>query len=256
MPVSLEKTPTALEYTVDATDPESPYYVTVVQDPDGHVSAVRVTDTPPSNEETFRRHPHATVWATPLPEYEDEPADAIKVLDLALSAHYRDESRGDWSYGQRIATDFRKNRTNERRTLRAIEAHLIRKGFTNVHTGAVSVHGYGLTLDTPDEHSAFVDSDGWRIATADFHSVDGWYVVPSPIAPLRASTRHVAAALLACLVESGDITMAELSPLTRLHVRYRAWRMKPNWRNFKYRTQQRVDRYRRRYRRWISARTR
>lgn len=228
-------------------------YITVAQLPNGRVSSVTVSnDYAPDPMEAFMGEPRATVWTTPMPEYEGDPANAVKVLDLALSSEYQDQAGGEWAYGEREEIKFRHDHTGERAYLRNVEARLIRAGFLDAYTGMVRNQGYGLTLVGGNEHYAYKENDGWHFASEDCVSFEGWYARPSTIAPAGASPRRVAAAIVACLADHGVIDTTDLPLLHRAHVRYALWRMTPNWSNFKFRTRKRLDRYRRR----ITVRTR
>ncbi|MGA5411510.1 hypothetical protein ACPCSC_30185 [Streptomyces lavendulocolor] len=225
-----------------------PLYLTITQRPDGRIDSVTVTDTAPFPEDLYSSI-RSTVWTTPVPEYEDSPANAAKVLDLALSGTYRHEDGRQWANGERAAANFHTPHNPERATLRAVEAHIIRAGHLDVTTGPVQCQGYGLTIITGNhhggQHDVYRHTDGtWQIAMQDITSCEGWYVFPGTLAPANASPRAVAAAILAH-VYNGTETR-ELRPLARLRVAYVRWRRTPHFQNLKYRAMQRLDRYRRR----------
>ncbi|WP_433860236.1 hypothetical protein [Streptomyces kronopolitis] len=225
-------------------------YITITQLPDGRINAVTVADLEPWDDTTLLSDSRNTVWTTPIPEYEGDPASAIKVLDLAHSRTYRHENGGEWSEGERVAHAFYAQHNAERATLRSIEAHIIRAGHLDVTTGVVQCQGYGLTIVTGNcyggQHDVFQRADGtWQIAMQDCTSYDGWYVFPGTLAPATASPRAVAAAILAHVYDGCEMR-GELRPLARLRVAFVQWRSTPHWKNFKYRARHRFDRYRRR----------
>ncbi|MFJ8301315.1 hypothetical protein ACIQ9R_36190 [Streptomyces sp. NPDC094447] len=223
--------PTPDEY-VDVPDE---LFIVVRSKPDGRTTSVEVIDSPPWNDSVFRENGRTTVWQTLLPEYEGEPAHAVKVLDLAHSTDYRDENGTDWSKGEEAARKFYRD-SAERAFLRAVEARLTLAGFLNSYTGVVRCQDFGLTLDGSDEHWAFRHVDGtWEFATNDVTDMDGWHH-KGTIAPANASPARVAAAILVQLADYGDVTLDELRPLARLRTRIGVWRLTPHWRNFKSRT--------------------
>ncbi|MEU6632911.1 hypothetical protein ABZ905_32195 [Streptomyces parvus] len=224
----------------------TPLYLTITQDSDGKISTVTVADLPPLDDDTLMDSSRNTVWATPLPDYEGDPANAIKVLDLALSHTYRDNDGHVWSIGERAAHTFYETRSTERATLRTIEAHILRAGHLDVHTGPVRLHGYGLTLTNGEEFYVFRNgpTDPWEIAMKTWDDCYGW-TTPTEIARATASPRAVAAAILAHVYD-GTETRGELRPVTRAHVAYLQWRTVPHWKNLKYRARERFNRYRRR----------
>ncbi|MGW7090007.1 hypothetical protein ACWGH2_41860 [Streptomyces sp. NPDC054871] len=228
---------------------DEPIYVSITQLPDGRIDSVTLADLQPYADTTFMQNARTTVWTSPIPEYEGDPVDAAKVLDLAMAADYRDEVGARWAEGEREATTFYAHRSTERTTLRQMEATLIRAGHLNVHTGMVGCRGYGLTLtdaDSREQYFASLRSDGaWYMAMKDWHSCDGWYVFPGTIAPANASTRAVAAAILSHVYD-GTKTRGELRPLTRLRVAYATWRRIPHWKNFKFNAPKRLARFRNR----------
>ncbi|MFJ4342643.1 hypothetical protein [Streptomyces sp. NPDC088915] len=248
MPIALAKP------TDDTPDtPPAPWYITVGTRPDGRVTSVELSDYPPSNDTTFRENVQATVWQTPLPEYEEDTARAVKVLDLELSTAYHTDDESEWARGEESARAFRFDRTDERAFLRAVEARLILAGVLDAHAGMVHCQGYGITLDTGEEHWAYRDGTGeWNFATRDILDMEGWSHRADAIAPATASPRRLAAAILLHLTDAGDVDTATLPPLLRARVAYGLWRLRPNWRNFKYRARFLLRLYRNR----ITARIR
>ncbi|MEV0778905.1 hypothetical protein [Streptomyces sp. NPDC050428] len=225
-------------------------YLTIKQCPDGRIGSVTVADNEPVPESVFPSA-HSTVWTTPIPEYEGGPANAVKVLDLAMSSVYRYEDGRQWAEGEREAHAFHAHRSPERAALRAVEAHIIRAGHLDVTTGMVMCQGYGLTIITGThhggQHDVFRRTDGtWSIALQDCTDPEGWYVFPGTLAPAAATPRAVAAAILAHVYD-GTETRGELRPLARARVAYVQWRRRtPHLKDLKYLAQRRFDRYRRR----------
>lgn len=204
-------------------DDAEPWFVTVSQLPDGRVSSVEIGDFPPATDELFPREPHATVWTAPLPEYEGDTANAIKVLDLALSNTYRDDDGHGWSEGERAERAFHNDMTGERAFLRNVEARIIRAGYLDVHTGMVSCRDYGLTVGDPDseQHLIMRWTNGWKWAAVDRGDISGWHEQPGYIAPADASPRQVAAAIIT------NLACFDLVDYEHLPLRYRAhvWRV-------------------------------
>ncbi|WP_330335662.1 hypothetical protein OHS33_39175 (plasmid) [Streptomyces sp. NBC_00536] len=216
-------------------------YVTITQRPDGRVSDVELSDEAPDRFDVWTNQPASTVWATPAPAHWDgDNATAAKVLDLAVSSDYRFGDGHGWSEGERDEFEFRTDKSEERAFLRAVEAHLIRAGHLDVHTGVVGCREYGLLLRGIGEDCAFLRPDGWAYGFADCFEPDGRFVYPDPIAPCDSSPRYVAAAILAVLVDRGPFDLKTAPMLQRAHIRYALWRQTPNWANFKYRTRQRA----------------
>ncbi|MFD4933472.1 hypothetical protein [Streptomyces virginiae] len=241
-----------------ATDAQ--LYVTVTQHPDGRVTGIEISDYSPDPEDLWTIAPRATVWATPQPQEWDEctATTTAKVLDLAVSPSYRYSDGHNWSEGERAQYAFHADTTGERTFLRTVEANLTRAGFPDAHTATVVCQTYGLTLEGSVEHYVFKAHDGWRFLTDDCLSFQP-EEVPYPIAPRDASARQLTAAILVHLAGAEDIDPNALPPLYRIRVRYGLWRMTPNWANFKYRTRERIARYRYRItkqRRRITIRTR
>ncbi|MFE1270583.1 hypothetical protein [Streptomyces sp. NPDC058758] len=227
-----------------AGDTDEPLFITVRTEPDGRVTAVELTDCPPWNDSVFRENGRSTVWQTPLPAYEGDPAHAMKVLDLAHSTTYRNENGTEWSKGEEEARAFYNNRTEERAFLRAAEARLILAGFLDGYTGIVRCQDYGLTLVGAEEHWAFRNHDGaWEFATRDFLAMEGWDH-KGTIAPADASPARVAAAVLIQLADASDVDLAQLRPLARLRTRIGVWRLTPHWRNSKHRARLAYSQYR------------
>jgi hypothetical protein len=231
--------------------PPALLYVTLAQRPDGRVTSVAINDEAPDHEGLWLDEPRATVWTTPIPhKWDDDTATTAKVLDLALSPDYRDRDGHAWSEGERNATAFHHDQDDRRDFLRNVEAHIIRSGFLDAHTGIVACQTYGLLLAGSREHSVFKTYDGWRLATEDCTSFQ-WHET-GPIAPANTSPRHLADAILVHLSNLGELDTAAIPPLRRIRVTYGLWRTTPHWANFKHRTRQRLNRYRHR----ITVRTR
>ncbi|KIF05175.1 hypothetical protein PL81_14695 [Streptomyces sp. RSD-27] len=246
MSVSLDKNPATLH------DAEPPLYIVVRQRPDGRISEVGLTDTAPDPIDAFSANLRATVWTTPVPEYEGDTAYAAKVLDLTVETGYRDENGHNWSEGERKAAAFHHNHTSERAHLRATEAHLIHAGLTDTYTGLTHGQGFGLIIDAAAEHFVFADPtrNGWAFATEDSFPGEDWCIDPGIIAPLNTSPRRLATAVLTRLAELDAVELADLSPLLRLRVTYGMRRLLIA--NAKYRLRQITRRYRHR----ITVRTR
>ncbi|RSS95091.1 hypothetical protein EF903_05475 [Streptomyces sp. WAC05292] len=241
------------------TDPH--VYVTVQQRPDGRITGISLGNEIPDREDTWIANPRTTVWAAPLPAERDEDGNVTtaKVLDLAISPHYRFGNGLEWSNGERERHAFEADKTNERAFLRTVEAHLLRAGYLDVSTGMVGCQHYGLSLPSGESFTAYQAHDGWYMAFEDVCSTDGRYEYPDPIAPRGASARRVASAILAMLLDVGGFELDNTPLLDRARIRYSLWRLTPNWANFKYRTRQRIAAYRyriNRYRRRITVRTR
>ncbi|MEU0857466.1 hypothetical protein ABZ352_18785 [Streptomyces griseofuscus] len=258
MPVSLTKPG---DTPADAP-PANRLYITVAQLPDGRVSGVELGTTAPEPMELWPRKPRATVWTSafpeqtiPLPGMEDDAASAAKVLDLANSPYYREEDGEQWATGEHIVHAFQHDHDDERRFLRTVEAHLIRAGVTAVHTGMVACQTHGITYDGGgDEQYVYAGTTGWRLASEDYWSEDGRCEQPYPIAPAGVSARRLAAIFLGYMLAWGEINPEQITPLYRLRARYNRWRITPNWRNFKFRTRQRLGQWRYRITKRVTAR--
>ncbi|MER5482593.1 hypothetical protein ABT024_05165 [Streptomyces sp. NPDC002812] len=235
-----------------APDAEPPLYVVVQQNAGGRVTRVDVTDTAPDPYDVFTDNVRATVWSTPLAEYEGETAYAVKILDAAMTSAYRHDDGHGWSEGERIAGAFYNGHTPQRAHLRTTEAHLIHAGLTNVYTGVTHGQGYGLTIVAAQEYTVHAEptAGGWKFAMTDELPGEDWCVDPGVIAPMDAAPRQLAKAVLVRLAEHGAIEMTELPLLLRLRTVYARRRVLAS--NARYRARQTVGRYRRR----ITARTR
>lgn len=231
----------------DATpDAGSAWYITVSSLPDGRVTSVELSDVAPYNDTTFMDDPRATVWQSPLPEYEGDRAHAVKVLDLALSDDYRDENGALWAKGEQLAYEFHNDYTADRALFRTVQARLTLAGYPHSYVGMVSCQDYGLTLSDANEYWVFRDKRGWRFATKDYVDIYGWDLHPEPIAPAGASPRRVAVAILVHLASLGELDTGTLSPLHRIRVQCSLRRIKPNWEYFTYRVREAHRRYRNR----------
>jgi hypothetical protein len=245
--VTLAKPTDTPAHIVDTTDGE-PLFVTVTQLSDGRVSGVEITDIQPAPDEVFPGNYRATVWTAPLSEYEGDPSTAVKVLDLALNNHYRDDDGHGWSEGERAAKAFHNDTNGERAFLRSVEARVISAGYLDIYTGMVACHDYGLSVGDPGaEHVIMKWRDGWRWAALDCIDIDGWYMQPGTIAPVDASPRQVAAAIIT------NLACFDLVDYEHLPLRYRAhvWRVTFSLRPRLHRLRYRITRARRR----ITART-
>ncbi|MFJ5142965.1 hypothetical protein [Streptomyces sp. NPDC088707] len=225
-----------MSVTLDKPSAPEPLFIAVSREPDGRIADVTVSLDAPDPETVWTSTLDTTVWTTPAPDYDGDAARAVKVLDLALSADYRDSDGHTWSEGERQNRAFHTH-SQERATLRTIEAHIIRAGLLDVTTGVAQCQGYGLTVITGHchggHHVVVQGPDGWEIAMQDFTDDSGWSAAET-IAPATASPRTVATAILA-YVYDGTETRGELRPLARLRVAYAQWRRTPHWKNFKYR---------------------
>ncbi|MER5952066.1 hypothetical protein ABT127_39120 [Streptomyces sp. NPDC001904] len=193
-------------------------FVTVRQLPDGRVHEVDVSDEAPDIDSLCTGTVRKTVWAvSPRPGTavdDDTALRAAKVWDAVRGPYYRHCDRAEWRSRGTQERQFH-GASAERRTLRAVEAWLIRAGHLNVHTGVVAVQQFGLTATGPDaEVVVFRASDTvpWEYVV---EFLDFWE--PEKLAPAGASPRRVAAATLAALYRY-RADRAQLHPLARLYL--------------------------------------
>ncbi|MBV1940815.1 hypothetical protein KUF83_30230 [Streptomyces sp. BV286] len=198
-------------------------HISVAQLPDGRVSGVDVYANAPAEDEILPSEPRATVWTVPVPDVDDtDPSAAAKVLDLALTNTYRDDDGHGWSEGERHASNFYADHAGERTFLRTVEAHLIRAGYLDAHTGMVACQSYGLNIS--DDDLVMKWSEGWKWVAIG-HDAD-WAPQPDVLAPADASPRRVANAIIDNLA-SLDVDLYERLPLhhrARVYVRTFGWR--------------------------------
>ncbi|MFD7764122.1 hypothetical protein [Streptomyces microflavus] len=220
-------------HSIETAD-SKPLFVTVTQLSDGRVSGVEITDLQPAPDEVFPGNYRATVWTAPLSEYEGDPSTAVKVLDLALSNHYRDNDGHGWSEGERAAKAFHSDTNEERAFLRNVEARVISAGYLDIYTGMVACHDYGLIVgDSGAEHVIMKWRDGWRWAALDYIDIDGWFMQPGTIAPVDASPRQVAAAIITNLACFGLVEYKHLPLRHRAHVWRVTFSLRPRLRNLR-----------------------
>ncbi|MFB8025926.1 MULTISPECIES: hypothetical protein [unclassified Streptomyces] len=220
-------------------------HITINQHPDGRISSVTIDNERTQPENVWMDCPRATVWTAQNPQFAaplPAPEIAWKVLDLAVESGYQDDDEVNWPEGERDEIAFHGNHTGEYAQLRTVEAHLIRLGVVNAHTGVVACQTFGLTLDGEREHFTFCDSDGWRVAMDDrMEAYD--YTFPGVVAPLSASPRRVAHAIVSHLLEIHQLDPTDLNPLRRTYARFTIWRTAPHWQNFTYRARRFMNRH-------------
>ncbi|MFB6505563.1 hypothetical protein ACFC07_22270 [Streptomyces sp. NPDC056099] len=242
MSVTLAKPTDTPAHGIETADAEA-VFITVMQRADGSVCDVEITDIQPAPDEVHPNAPRFTVWTAPLPEYEGDPSDAVKVLDFALNNAYRDDDGHAWSEGERAARAFHNDTTDWRAFLRNVEARVIRAGYLDVHTGVTACQDFGLIVgDEGSEHVIMKWRDGWKWAALDCTDIEGWHMQPGTIAPADASPRQVAAAILT------NLACFDLVEYKHLPLRYRAhvWRVTFSLRPRLRRLRNRITRYRRR----------
>ncbi|MFC8538068.1 hypothetical protein ACFUJY_29710 [Streptomyces sp. NPDC057249] len=89
---------------------------------------------------------------------------------------------------------------SERAFLRTVEARLIHAGYLNAHAGIVQNQRYGLAIGHGDAVMKW--AEGWNWTALGPNGIDGWCMQPGILAPVNASPRRVANAIienLACL---------------------------------------------------------